>query len=534
MRQARRFDFGELKSATRTPQGFLMCPGFATRCGVFPYKMANGQIRRELRHPDDVLDPKSIATLKNAVVTVEHPPVMLNPKNVAQYRKGHTGERVEVNRDMIDVDLIIEDQDAIDAVEKNGMRELSSGYDADIVEEEGTYNGAPYDFRQKNIVYNHVAIVKNGRAGPEVRLRLDSADAVMQSETIPRPAEAVFSQESGVVDAEESGKTKKVVVLGREVDLPSDVADAVQDMMDRFDEMRAKQSILEDEMSTKARTDKKDVDINQKGVSPQVKVEQQGPDGRSAPGKTKAAPGTITGGPSAKADDEEEEKGDEDEHGVVGGVKPNSKSGGEKALKDASEDPAGHEDDEPASEKGGGAAQNPVDRLKKDMEEKQGKHDAEMAGLQKKMDEFASASQNQPEKKPDGEKMDSADVQKMVRARAKLERQAEKLVPFSVSKRFDSMSDSEILAAVIKTRSPKADLEGKGHVYLQSRFDSIVESLEEEGTNDRQRAGKALLGAGGARFDAEERADSDPEAARRKMISDTREMYKQPLAANKK
>lgn len=529
-RHVRRFDFGELKSATRTPQGFLMCPGFATRTGVFPYMDGSGKIRRELRHPDDVFAPESLATLKNAPVTIEHPPVMLDPSNVALYRKGHVTDSVEVNRDLVEIMMIIEDQDAIDAVEKDGLRELSSGYTADIVEEEGVYNGAPYDFRQKNIMYNHQAIVRRGRAGPEVRLRLDSADAVMQD---PQVKESEFSQETGVTDADPSagGSTKKVVILGREVDLPSDVADTVQDLLDRFDEMRAKQSLLEDEMKAGKRKDQKDVDISQPGVSPQVDVKQGIPDGKSAPGKTAAQPGTITGGPVGKADDEEE-KDDEDEKGVVGGVKPNSKEGGAKALADEEEEKEddGEEsmDDEPAAGKGGGAMQSPMDLLRKDAEEKKAAYDDAKA----KVDEAAAASMNQPEKKPDGEKMDSADVQKLIRARAKLERQAEKLVPFTVSKKFDSMTDKEIMSAVIKYRAPKADLEGKSRHYLQSRFDSIVESLEEEGTRERQNAGKALLGVGGSRLDSDSQAD--PAQSRLKMVQSTRELWKEPLSASKK
>ena len=524
-KQVRRFDLGEIKSATRTPQGFLMCPGFATRVGVFPYMNSDGTIRRELRHPDDVFDPVSLATLKYAPVTNEHPPEMITPQNVEEYSKGHSTERVEINRDLVDVDLIIESQDAIDAVEKEGKRELSSGYLADVIEEDGVYNGAPYDCRQKNIRYNHIAIVKRGRAGPEVRLRLDSYDAVMQSED--KPSENTFSQESSVNDGEDA-ETKKVIILGREVDLPSDIADTIQDYIDRFDELRAEKAIMEEKMSKK-RTDNKDVDISQPGVSPQVKVEQQGPDGRSAGGKTPAKPGSLTGGGTQKSDEDEHD--DEDQHGAIGGSKSNSKEEGGKELADAEQEEK--DDDEPESEKGGGGAMSPVDRMKKDMEEKQGKHDAEMAEMQKKADEYAAASMNQPEKK-DNEKHDSADFEKRARARAKLERQADKLVPFSVSNRFDSMSDKEILAAVIKYRHPKADLKDKPRSYLQSRFDSIIETLAEEGTHERQKAGKALLGLGGSRMDSSERNDADPQSARLKMVSDSRELYKQPLSKSKK
>ena len=40
----------------------------------------------------------------------------------------------------------------------------------------------PYDYIQRNIRANHVAIVEKGRAGDAPRIRLDSADAVMLEE----------------------------------------------------------------------------------------------------------------------------------------------------------------------------------------------------------------------------------------------------------------------------------------------------------------------------------------------------------------
>jgi hypothetical protein len=264
-------------------------------------------------------------------------------------------------------------------------------------------------------------------------------------------------------------------------------------------------------------------------------VEQQGPDGRGAGGKTGAKPGTITG-PVGKADDEEEEKDDEDEHGVSGGVKSNSKEKGGAELaddeemdedehddEDEHEDEDEKEDDEPAAGKGGGAMQSPLDLLRKDME-----------GMQKKIDEYAAASMNQGEKKPEGGKMDSADAEKRARARGKLERQAEKLVPLSVSQKFDSMTDREILCAVIKHRHPKADLEGKKVGYLQSRFDGIVEQISEEQSNKRTDTGRALFGINGGRMDSEERKDADPDQARRNMVASGRELWKQPLSGSKK
>lgn len=516
--QVQRFDYGQITSVERTPQGFLKLPGFATRIGVFPYKDANGQVRRELRHPDDVFDPESLATLRFAPVTLEHPPVMLTPENVNEYRVGTVTDRVEVNRDLVDVDLIVQDAAAIDAVENKGVRELSSGYLADLIPEQGIYNGAEYDYRQKNIKHNHLAIVKRGRGGPEVRLRLDSADAVIQDEEVETPASKSGSQGDQGVEGSEGNGTKEVVIIGQKVSMPSDVADVVQDMLDKYDEMRGQ--VLKQTEEESMKDDKKDVDISQKGISPSVDVQQMAPDGRASAGKTGAG---DKSGPS-KA------KGDEDVHGIVGGVKAGGAAGG-KALNDDDEDEKKEEkkDEFPLKEKkdydapgGAGAARSPVDQLKADMEGMKQAHSAQMDAMQAKLDEYASASMGQGE-----HKMDSADVQSQVRTRVKLERLAEKVLPRETVAKFDSMSDDEIRGEVIKHSRPGFDPKGKSTVYLQARFDSITEDLA-VGESVRKEMGAHLLVN---RMDSEE---SDPMSKRRQMIETSREMWKQPLRASKK
>jgi hypothetical protein len=328
----------------------------------------------------------------------------------------------------------------------------------------------------------------------------------MDAAMVEKPLASEFSQESSVNDSDE---TKKVIILGREVDLPSDVADTVQDLLDRADEVRAKQLLSEEQMGKN-----KDVDINQPGISPQVKVEQQTPDGRAAGGKVGAKPGTQTGGGTQKTDEEKEkDKKDAEEE--------QKKKDAEEAEKKKDEE---NEDaDEDDKKKDADMA-----NLKKDMDEKEAKHDAEMAEMKKKMDDFANKTMNGGEKKED-----SIDLNTRIRARAKLERQAAKIVPSSVEKKFDSMSDKEIYAAVIKHGSPNADLEGKSKTYLESRFDSIVEKQAEEGSKKvRTDMGKAALGIGG-RMDSQERADADPEGARNKMIANSRTLYQQPLSKSK-
>lgn len=185
------FDRGEIQKAERTPQGFLRAPAQVTRTGVFTYLLGDGTMRRELRHPDDVFNPESLATLAGVPVTDDHPNVkdpevlLLTPENVRDFMVGYTGDGIgEADNRFVTATVTVTDADVIKAVE-SGKTEVSCGYVRDLEDETGVYDGVPYDCRQRNIVYNHLAIVDRGRAGPEVRIRLDAADAVQIEETKP-------------------------------------------------------------------------------------------------------------------------------------------------------------------------------------------------------------------------------------------------------------------------------------------------------------------------------------------------------------
>lgn len=162
--------------AERTPQGFLRMPAYLTRTGVFKYRMKDGSILRELRHPDDVFLPESLKTLAGVPLTNEHPTKLVSPESLKKDVVGWVGETIEKDMIYLKALVTIADAKAIDEVE-SGKQELSCGYTADLVEEKGFYNGEEYDVRQTNIVYNHVSLVKKGRAGANVRLHLDAESA---------------------------------------------------------------------------------------------------------------------------------------------------------------------------------------------------------------------------------------------------------------------------------------------------------------------------------------------------------------------
>ena len=84
----KRNDAVELRPAKETAQGFLDVEMFITRTGIFDYELPDGSIRRELRHPDDVFHPDSLASLQHAVMTNKHPPELVNRDNAPAYVVG--------------------------------------------------------------------------------------------------------------------------------------------------------------------------------------------------------------------------------------------------------------------------------------------------------------------------------------------------------------------------------------------------------------------------------------------------------------
>lgn len=179
---ALRFDITKLDNTKRDHNGYLVADAHATRIGVFKYRHSDGSVTRELRHPDDVFKSHSINSLKNRPVTDGHPMQgRVNAENTRSLSVGSTIDEPKQEGQYLDTNVQITDEAVINKVmaDENPLREISCGYDTDVIKEDGVFQGEDYDHRQTNIIYNHIALVKRGRAGHEVRLKLDSADAVI-------------------------------------------------------------------------------------------------------------------------------------------------------------------------------------------------------------------------------------------------------------------------------------------------------------------------------------------------------------------
>lgn len=68
----------------------------------------------------------------------------------------------------LDCDLHITNGAAISAVEHGDFKEISAAYLYEPVVESGEFEGKPYEIVMRNLRGNHVALVREGRAGPDV------------------------------------------------------------------------------------------------------------------------------------------------------------------------------------------------------------------------------------------------------------------------------------------------------------------------------------------------------------------------------
>nr|BFD33651.1 hypothetical protein GTC16762_32700 [Pigmentibacter ruber] len=164
-----------------TSQGFLRCKVAASKTGVFTYYDKHGKIRRELRLPEEVFNKDSMASLANIPFTNDHPLEAVNAFNSEKYTKGFTDSTVQQNKDLLETYVTITDAKLIQNI-LDGKKEASAGYSRDLEYKSGEYEGKPYDCIQRNIRYNHLALVNKGRANKDeelarVKLILDSADA---------------------------------------------------------------------------------------------------------------------------------------------------------------------------------------------------------------------------------------------------------------------------------------------------------------------------------------------------------------------
>lgn len=248
-----------------TENGYLKVPGRVALAGNVQQYLASelgltdrpgNTVVNVYRPPESVFDPASLATYDNADVTVEHPTEMVDAGTFKRVAVGHATSPGRQDGNAVVVDLLIKDADAIKAIE-DGKCELSAGYMAEYVEQPGvTPDGTPYEFIQRGIAVNHIALCDQARAGRLARLfdHKTPLEAVMSHKvTLDSGAKVEVADEASAILIQSTidGLRKRVADAEEEktkAELAKDEAEAKADALDEENE-ELKEKASEDSIS---------------------------------------------------------------------------------------------------------------------------------------------------------------------------------------------------------------------------------------------------------------------------------------------
>lgn len=178
-------DHLSLDAPKRTKDGFLAVRAKASRTGVYQYTgrevdpanvhgLRDQAVVNVLRDDATVFDASAVRSFIGKPVTNDHPSVPVTAANWRDYARGTIMGALR-DGDYLAFDILLTDKAAISALDA-GKRELSNGYSAEL--EFGDFkapDGTVCPVRQSKITDgNHVALVDQGRAGPDCRIA-DSA-----------------------------------------------------------------------------------------------------------------------------------------------------------------------------------------------------------------------------------------------------------------------------------------------------------------------------------------------------------------------
>jgi hypothetical protein len=479
----RRYDAGTLLGMYKTPEGFYKGIARVTRTGVFTYRNADGTLRKELRHPDEVFKKDSMDSLKMVPITNNHPPDKLVNKDTAkELTIGYTGENVIPDGKFVMVPIAITSADGVKAIEA-GRRDLSCGYEVELDGKPGHYDSEEYTDIQQNIRYNHVAIVDRGRAGADVRLNMDADDAVeIVNDFNPNhdPSSGRFSSGGGGGGSGGSG--------GESGGRPD------------FTEKEKKEG-----WSGYIKFQNGKLSPVRNPISVQNKLPEWSGSNTEFSNAIKNNPqGTV--------------------YGTVFSFKVDSTDNNPNT-------PNTRSDAMPKVRLDNGLEYEAPQEVIVAFTAKQ----VELDGLKKETDKLrADADTAKETQKALQVKVDGlpAAITAGVKARLSLEKIANDTLDEETVKKLDSMSDAEIRSAVILSKFPEAKLDGKSEEYLNARFDAAVEAIKTDGTNVDQIA--AQREKMGKRGDSAANADCSAEKKRKAMIDGMTEAYKDGNISNGK
>jgi hypothetical protein len=233
-----------------------------SKVGIFPYlgkqiddSLEPNKIYRVFRPPEELNNPETIESFKLVPLINDHE--MLGAEFTPAENKGIegiVGENVYFEEPYLKANLKIFSEQLKKVID-GGKKELSIGYRCKYDLSPGFYNGVPYDVKQHTLRGNHTAVVKEGRAGPDVavldhfKLTFDEKGMYMENQNELEKKEVTL----------ESINRKLDDAIGRIAKLEREETEETEDKTEIKEEVKdeeIKEANVEDEEKVKAMDEK--------------------------------------------------------------------------------------------------------------------------------------------------------------------------------------------------------------------------------------------------------------------------------------
>lgn len=267
MTTKQRYDSVQLK-ARFDSNGFMHDEPIIARIGIQEYMRADGTMQREFRPANEVFKAEAMELFRGMPIVEGHQEVSTsNARKIVVGSLSGAGRRDGIG---LKCPIVIHDKESIESAKRGDAAELSVGYKTNDIHREGwgnvntgeyvfkddaegmeaqfpngtvmTDEWEEFDVLQTNIVPNHVAKVKHGRAGI-ARLNLDGSEEIKYDEHVQ-------------LNNEESNMTVKIKIDSAEVEVTKDVADHIGKLQTAAEQAGAKVDGLQAERDAlKAKVD---------------------------------------------------------------------------------------------------------------------------------------------------------------------------------------------------------------------------------------------------------------------------------------
>ncbi len=451
-----RLDSIPLNQTYYTAEGYLVDRPVVTSTGIFEYIEANGSKRRELRLPEDVFDPESLKSYRGKPIIITHEAGLITKDNVGEEEIGTIMSEGYRSGEDVRAEVIIHDTDKMKAA---GLKALSLGYNLDLEETPGMWNGQHYDAIQRNIRINHLALVADARAGERARLNIDSRDAKnskgaqgMKKTRKTTHGDSILTDEELAKAIEDYKKRRAQSAVAKEdADEPEKEVPVVSAEPENVPEKAEPKPDAEDDADA----------ITSKVEAVKANKEQRAQEG--APDDNKKAVGVIS-------------QMDED-MGILFDIIDTLLAERDFGKKTASADCEDVHRDELPDE---------LEKLNKDDDEEIGTQDEDSEDDEENVvkptvaeddDEEKAASPFAIKDKQDKVNMDSID--RVVRQRVKLGLIGQKLNLDGL----ENLSIKSAQKAIIQAVRPGIRLDGKSDAYISAAFDMACEEIDKRSSN---------------------------------------------------